>query len=84
MFKCDIKMFVMHRIGSRQICEFRSNLCVRFKRARNSIITISFEIANLIEFKLVIVETRLCFYEFREKSISATKYSNGRIFCSGQ
>ena len=54
------------------------------KRARNSIITISFEIANLIEFKLVIKETRLYFYEFREKFFSAMKYSNGRIFCSEQ
>ena len=65
-----------------EFCEFRSNLCIRFKRARNSIITINFEIANLIEFKLVIVETRLCFYEFHEKLLSATKYSNGQIFCS--
>ena len=79
-----LKYFQCVGLETVEFCEFRSNLCVRFKRARNSIITISLEIANLIEFKLVIIETRLCFYEFREKSISAKEYSNGRIFCSGQ
>ena len=75
-----LKCFQCLGFGTVEFCEFRSNLCVQFKRARNSIITISFEIANLIEFKLVIVETRLCFYEFSKKLISATKYSNGQIF----
>ena len=70
-------MFVMRQIRNRQICEFRLNLCVRFKRARNSIITISLEIANLIEFKLVIIKFRLCFYESSKKFLSETKYSNG-------
>ena len=51
----------MRRIRKRRICEFRLNLCVQFKRARNLIITISFEIANLIEFKLVIIEIRYVF-----------------------
>ena len=84
MLNVILKCFQCVGLETVEFCEFRSNLCVRFKRARNSIIAISFEIANLIEFKLVIIETRLCFYEFCEKLISATKYSNGRIFCSEQ
>ena len=61
MFKRDFKFFQCVGLETVEFCEFRSNSCVRFKRARNSIIAINFEIANLIEFKLVIMRAGLCF-----------------------
>ena len=79
-----LKCFQCFGFETIKFCKFRSNLCVRFKRARNSTITISFEIANLIEFKLVLMSTGLCFMNSARKLLSATKYSNGRIFCSEQ
>ena len=85
MFKCDIKMFLMLWISKpSNFANLDQIYAFGLKRARNSIITISFEIANLIEFKLVIMGTGLCFMNFREKLLSATKYSNRRIFCSEQ
>ena len=46
--------------------------------------TIKLEIANLIKFKLVIIDFNLHLYKIIEILENVMKYSNKRIFCIGQ